>query len=65
MSGLTPGDGIDHRGTPFTAQLFHDLLNALREGSTSQGTATFAWPVGWAYPPPAGPSMPPRSWPRL
>ncbi|MEU2354383.1 pentapeptide repeat-containing protein [Streptomyces misionensis] len=44
LSGLTPGDDIDHRGTPFTEKLLYDLLNALRApatGSPHLGDAGF------------------------
>ncbi|MFE3221168.1 pentapeptide repeat-containing protein [Streptomyces antimycoticus] len=45
LSGLTPGNDIDHRGTPFTEQLLNDLLNALRDPTTGNphlGNAGFA-----------------------
>ncbi|MGF2209500.1 pentapeptide repeat-containing protein [Streptomyces albidoflavus] len=44
LSGLTPGNDIDHRGTPFTEQLLNDLLNALRDptnGKPHLGDARF------------------------
>ncbi|MGW7047040.1 pentapeptide repeat-containing protein [Streptomyces avermitilis] len=45
LAGLTPGDDLDHRGTPFTEELLDQLLNALRDPTTGNpqiGTATFA-----------------------
>ncbi|MGV9901945.1 pentapeptide repeat-containing protein [Streptomyces sp. NPDC003388] len=44
LSGLTPGNDIDHRGTPITKQLLNGLLNALRDpstGNTHLGNARF------------------------
>ncbi|MFJ8510790.1 pentapeptide repeat-containing protein [Streptomyces avermitilis] len=44
LAGLTPGDDIDHRGTPFTTHLLHRLLDALRDPATRKcqwGTADF------------------------
>ncbi|MEU4129293.1 pentapeptide repeat-containing protein [Streptomyces wuyuanensis] len=34
LAGLTPGAHIDHRGTPFTPVLLHNLLEALRNPTT-------------------------------
>ncbi|MFD5634816.1 pentapeptide repeat-containing protein [Streptomyces sp. NPDC127077] len=50
LTSLTPGADIDHRGTPFTALLLDDLLNALRDpttgnphfGATTFGSARFS-----------------------
>ncbi|WP_405185790.1 pentapeptide repeat-containing protein [Streptomyces anulatus] len=36
LTGLAPGDDIDHRGTPFTEPLLTDLLNALRDPATNE-----------------------------
>ncbi|MFE9404858.1 pentapeptide repeat-containing protein [Streptomyces sp. NPDC006530] len=36
LSGLTPGDDIDHRGTTFTELLLAALLDALRDPATNQ-----------------------------
>ncbi|MEW5542719.1 pentapeptide repeat-containing protein [Streptomyces cyaneofuscatus] len=44
LNDLAPGADIDHRGTPFTEDLQHRLLNALHDPTTSQahiGTARF------------------------
>ncbi|MFH9655585.1 pentapeptide repeat-containing protein [Streptomyces anulatus] len=49
LTGLTPGDSIDHRGTTFTEPLLLALLNALRDPATEKvrlgdaqfGSATF------------------------
>ncbi|WP_257139883.1 pentapeptide repeat-containing protein [Streptomyces sp. or20] len=44
LTGLTPGDSIDHRGTTFTELLFLALLNALRDPATEivrLGNASF------------------------
>ncbi|WP_187280384.1 hypothetical protein [Streptomyces sp. IB2014 016-6] len=35
LVSLSPGAGIDHRGTPFTKDLLERLLNALRDPATS------------------------------
>ncbi|RPK78449.1 pentapeptide repeat-containing protein [Streptomyces sp. ADI98-10] len=49
LAGLTPGADIDHRGTPFTEDLFNRLLGAVRNPTTEHpilwtaefGTAKF------------------------
>ncbi|MFK0132448.1 pentapeptide repeat-containing protein [Streptomyces rubiginosohelvolus] len=44
LNALTPGAGIDHRGTPFTEDLLHRLLTALHNPNFSQahiGNARF------------------------
>ncbi|MGC9540184.1 pentapeptide repeat-containing protein [Streptomyces sp. UG1] len=44
LAGLTPGDDIDHRRTPFTELLLSSLLHALRDPSTGKpqvGNASF------------------------
>ncbi|WP_330346599.1 pentapeptide repeat-containing protein (plasmid) [Streptomyces europaeiscabiei] len=55
LAGLTPGAGIDHRGTTFTESLFIALLNALRDSATGHprlgdagfGSATFKGTAGF------------------
>lgn len=42
-AGLQPGADVDHRGTPFTAQLLHKLLSALRDPGTGQPHLGDAW----------------------
>ncbi|MER7108799.1 pentapeptide repeat-containing protein [Streptomyces sp. NPDC000229] len=34
LAALSPGTDIDHRGTPFTPELLHQLLSALRDPAT-------------------------------
>lgn len=44
LAALSPGDGVDHRGTRFTASLLDGLLDALASsstGSSSVGEANF------------------------
>ncbi|MEU0110675.1 pentapeptide repeat-containing protein [Streptomyces sp. NPDC006251] len=44
MAALSPGADIDHRGTPFTGDLLHQLLNALLDPTTGRrhvGAARF------------------------
>ncbi|MET8576685.1 pentapeptide repeat-containing protein [Streptomyces sp. NPDC005012] len=44
LAALSPGSDIDHRGTPFTAELLDELLNALRDPATDRprvGNALF------------------------
>ncbi|MFE2503530.1 pentapeptide repeat-containing protein [Streptomyces rubiginosohelvolus] len=46
LTGLTPGDSIDHRGTTFTEPLLLALLNALRDPATGivrLGNAACNW----------------------
>ncbi|MFI6143681.1 pentapeptide repeat-containing protein [Streptomyces griseus] len=46
LTGLTPGDNIDHRGTTFTDSLLASLLDALRDpaiGIVRLGNAEFSW----------------------
>ncbi|MEV6617327.1 pentapeptide repeat-containing protein [Streptomyces sp. NPDC051051] len=46
LTSLTPGAGIDHRGTSFTESLLNGLLNALRDPTTGHprlGVARFEW----------------------
>ncbi len=46
LTGLTPGDSIDHRGTTFTEPLLLALLNALRDpasGIVRLGNAVCNW----------------------
>ncbi|WP_179889029.1 pentapeptide repeat-containing protein [Streptomyces sp. f51] len=46
LTGLTPGDSIDHRGTTFTEPLLLSLLNALRDPATGivrLGNAACNW----------------------
>ncbi|MFD3794970.1 pentapeptide repeat-containing protein [Streptomyces californicus] len=43
LNALTPGAGIDHRGTPFTEDLLHQLLTALHDPTTSQAHIGDAW----------------------
>ncbi|WP_037678149.1 pentapeptide repeat-containing protein [Streptomyces albus] len=48
LAALAPGADIDHRGTPFTAELLDWLLDALRDptaGRPRLGTARFDWAV--------------------
>ncbi|MFF9526919.1 pentapeptide repeat-containing protein [Streptomyces achromogenes] len=42
LAGLTPGTGIDHRGTPFTERLLNALLDALRDPATGKPSFGFA-----------------------
>ncbi|GAA2402250.1 hypothetical protein GCM10010420_31690 [Streptomyces glaucosporus] len=44
LASLSPGDDVDHRGTPFTEDLLNRLLDALRDPGTGRplmGTARF------------------------
>ncbi|MEU9106372.1 pentapeptide repeat-containing protein [Streptomyces xanthophaeus] len=44
LAGLRPGGGLDHRGTPFTEELLHELLAALTDpadGRPRMGEARF------------------------
>ncbi|MFH9376466.1 pentapeptide repeat-containing protein [Streptomyces anulatus] len=43
LTGLTPGDSIDHRGTAFTQLLLLTLLNALRDPATGKVRLGDAW----------------------
>ncbi|MEW2078803.1 pentapeptide repeat-containing protein [Streptomyces sp. NPDC013433] len=36
LAALSPGTGIDHRGTPFTTELLDQLLAALCDPTTAQ-----------------------------
>jgi len=65
LATLSPGTGIDHRGTPFTPELLDRLLTALRDPTTGKphiGIARFdevsfsgtAWFGGVSFSGPAG-----------
>ncbi|MFE7567953.1 pentapeptide repeat-containing protein [Streptomyces sp. NPDC057539] len=49
LASLTPGVGIDHRGTPFTEPLLDALLDALHDPTTQQSRLGDAWFTSAAF----------------
>ncbi|MCL7382121.1 pentapeptide repeat-containing protein [Streptomyces sp. 35G-GA-8] len=49
LASLTPGVGIDHRGTPFTEPLLDALLDALHDPTTRQSRLGDAWFTSAAF----------------